>query len=119
MAVKKIRPSGDCVFAVAIIGVFLFCTVAIGNIEVSEIPTVQCISGLANGSIKDYSDYWRNVLHQVENSNEKDLVIDVDPEYLDRECIIDRVMIQEDPTDWVNTSMATVYGHDTVRIRRK
>ena len=104
---------------VAIMGIFLFCTVAIGNIEVSDIPTVQCISGLANGSIKDYSDYWRNVLHQVENSDDRDLVIDVDSEYLDRECIIDRVMIQEDPTDWVNTSMATVYGHDTVRIRRK
>ena len=118
-AIKKIRPSADSVMTVAIMGIFLFCTVAIGNIEVSDIPTVQCISGLANGSIKDYSDYWRNVLHQVENSDDRDLVIDVDSEYLDRECIIDRVMIQEDPTDWVNTSMATVYGHDTVRIRRK
>ena len=110
--------SSGALMSVTLMTVMLIATVGLHNIEFSDIPILQCISGLANGSIKDYSDYWRDVLHQVENSTENDVVIYVDSDHLERECIIDRVMIQEDPTNWVNTSMCTYYGHDTVRIVR-
>lgn len=118
LILKDIYLSRESIIVTSLISLLIFSTVAIDNVEISDIPVLQCASGLANGSIKDYSDYWRNVLHEVENSPEKNLVIEVDGEYLDRECIIDRVMIQEDETNWINTSMATFYGHDTVRIQR-
>ena len=115
---KDIVLSRESIIVITVISLLVFSTVAIDNVEISDIPVLKCAAGLADGSIKDYSDYWRNVLHEVENSPEKNLVIRVDGEYLDKECIIDRVMIQEDETSWVNTSMATFYGHDSVKIER-
>ncbi len=118
LKLRDIVLSPASTLVISIFAVFMVTTVAIDNVEISDIPVVQCAKGLADGSIKDYSDYWRNVLHVVETSDDKNLVIKVEGDYLDRECIIDRVMIQEDETNWVNTSMAAYYGHDTVRIER-
>ncbi|MCR4748594.1 MAG: hypothetical protein K5877_02135 [Lachnospiraceae bacterium] len=117
LKLKEVEFSTPNILMIIIMAFMMFTTVAIDNIEISDVPSFQCISGLADGSIKEYSDYWRDVLHQVERSEEKDLVIDVDRDHLERDCMIDRVMIQEDETDWVNTSMSIYYGHDTVKIR--
>jgi len=111
--------SSNSILVIVVMTLMLLTTVAIDTVEISDIPSFKCISGLADGSIKDYSDYWRDVLHQVENSEERNLVIKVDGDYIDRECMIDRVMIQEDETNWINTSMAVYYGHDTVKIIRE
>ena len=115
---KDIMMSKDMILVVSVFAIMLISTVAIDNVEISSIPSVQCISGLSDGSIKDYSDYWREILHQVENSKEKDLVIPVEGKYLECESIIDRVMIQEDETNWTNEAMAGFYGHNTVKIQR-
>ena len=110
----------NMIFILATSAVFLLFTNSIGNIEMSDIPCVQCIAGLADGSIKDYSDYWRGILNTVEYSEKgSDLIIDVDAVYLDMDCIIDRLGIQEDPSNWVNIAIADYYGYQSVAINRK
>jgi len=102
-----------------VITVFFFCSYSIAHIEISDIPSIQCTSGLLSGDIRDYSEYWFDILHQVEDADGGDVVIYVDREYLEEECMIDRCLFQEDPTNWVNNAAAVYYGYNSVRIECK
>ncbi|MCR5798886.1 MAG: hypothetical protein K6G69_02330 [Lachnospiraceae bacterium] len=113
-----VRLSGTHIMLCTIFIVFMITTVAIDKVEISEIPSLQCWKGLLSGEVKDYSDYWRDVLHQVEDAKGGDVVIYVDGEYLDKECMIDRCMFEEDPTKWVNTAASIYYGYNSIRLER-
>ena len=58
------------------------------------------------------------MLHQVEDAKGGDVVIKVKGEYMDRECMIDRCLFTEEPTDWVNNAAAVYYGYDSIRLER-
>lgn len=115
----NVTVSRETVFTLSLVMIIFISTYSIGNIEISDIPSVKCAVGLADGSISDYSRYWRSKIHQVETSPKGgDLIIDVEGKYLDEECIIDRFQLQEDTSNWVNLAVSQYYGYDSVRIRR-
>lgn len=94
----------------------LFCTVALRVVPFNSIPSVECALRLADGSIKDYSDYWRDVMHQLEESTDEDVVIDVERKYMYDKYMIDRCSLEENPEDYVNISCCTIYGHNSIRM---
>lgn len=116
---KNIKLNRDGILAIVVMVVVLFSTVTINQVEIANIPSVECAINLANGSIKDYSDYWHDVLHQIERSQDEDVVIIVDGDYIDRTCMIDRCMFQEDETNWVNQAASVFYDHSTIRLVRE
>ena len=112
----SVIPNKENLLAIIAIYVLLLVTVGLDNIELSDIPIVQCASGLATGEIQDYSNYWRNVLNVVRTTDEKEVVIAVDEEYLEKDCIIDRVMFQTDETNWANNAAAVYYNKSFIKL---
>ncbi len=97
----------------------LFSVYSFNNISISEIPSVKCAIQLADGSVKEFSDYWRGVLSIAADPDKKgDVEIGVDEKYLDmqEDVLIDRFQIQEDPDNWINIDVAKLYDHKSVRI---
>ena len=113
-----IRLSSKDILIIIISVVFFFTSYSVNNISISDIPTFKCMISICDGSVIDYSNYWRNIIHQVEdnaNSN-KELIIPVEKKYFEQECLIDRFMIQEDSNNWVNLAVAYYYGYESVKI---
>lgn len=87
-------------------------------VEDHSIPGIYCIENLANGNVKNYSDYWREVWRTVTNSPDEDVVISVDTDMLDCDEYVCRPWISENPNNWVNLSMTYFYHNNSIRIER-
>lgn len=109
-------PGKETMFTLIAVFVLILSTIGFRNIEVSQIPVVQCVAGLASGEVREYSNYWRNVLNTVRHSDESEVIITVDSEHMNKECMIDRVMFQTDETNWVNNAAALYYGKTSIRL---
>jgi len=116
LMLHNITPTKESLLTLSMVFCLILSTVGLSRIEISDIPIVQCISGLASGEIQDYSNYWRNVLNIVRNTDETEVIIPVDKEYLEKECIIDRVMFQTDETNWANNAAAIYYNKSYIKL---
>lgn len=118
LMLKGIVLKNEMLLVISVIAMLILSSETLTHVSIADIPSVQCTLRLADGSIKDYSDYWRGKLHEVENSSDSDVVLYVDDYYLDEEMLIDRVMFMEDPTNWANNAAAIYYGHKSIRVQR-
>ena len=116
LKLRKIEIEKSQLFTIILCMLVVFSTTTIANVSPGNVPSLHCWHSFLNGSVKDYSDYWKSVVHEIEDSDEANVVIDVPADYVDDDFLIDRVMLQEDETNWVNTCIAYIYGHETVRI---
>ncbi len=115
---KEVYLKKESMLVLSIISILMISSEALTHVSIDSIPSIQCIQHLSDGSIKDYSDYWMGKLHEVETTADREVVIYVDDYYMDESMMIDRVMFQEDPTNWVNTAASVYYGVDSIRVQR-
>ena len=111
-----LRPERKNVAVASVVVALLIVVASLASVHIGSVPSIRCIRGLADGSVKEYSDYWRNVWREVVTSTEADVVIPVESKYLEDNQLVCRPLISEDPNNWVNLSMTYFYGHNSVRI---
>lgn len=91
-----------------------------GKVLPKDVPSMECAIALADGSIKDYSDTWREVLHTIDRPHDTyELEIEIDGKYLDDEYLIKGCELKEDATYWGNFSAAAYYRYNSIKMVRK
>lgn len=84
-------------------------------VEDSSVPSIYCARNLANGNVKEYSDFWREAWREVASSPNEDVVIYVPERIGDMDEYVCRPLITEDPNNWINLSMTYFYMNKSVR----
>lgn len=102
--------------AFATVILILAAVTSVVSIEDSDIPSIKCTMALADGSVKDYSDRWREAWRQVANSRGEDVVVKMESKYVDAEEIVCRPLIVEDSQNWVNLAMTYYYMNKSVKL---
>ena len=71
-----------------------------------------------DGSTKEFSDYWLGTLHEVWNSNEKNVTILADSKYFDMEedMMLYRCNLHTDTENWINKAASELYGHNSISV---
>ena len=100
---------------VALIGfVFLliYSTLVYGQ-GISRLPWVQTVSAVRDA--KEIHDAWQECLIAIRDSEEQNVVVEVDKKYFDSP-VIQTPRITDDTENWKNGAAARLWGKETVAV---
>ena len=80
----------------------------------SDYPTIDMIKQIASGEIVAYAEYWEDVLDEIENSEDREVI--VIREEIKSNAFIKDIDISTDEKYETNVQIAKCYGKDSVRI---
>ena len=82
------------------------------------IPWDNCLHGTENdlrsGKIQQYSAEINSVVEEIRNSNDSNVIIEQMPT---APGSFREMQISQDPNNWVNTSLASYFGKESIRVR--
>lgn len=82
--------------------------------DISDYPTIDMIKQLVSGELVAYVDYWEDVLEEIENSEDRDVI--VIREEIRSNAFIKDPDISTDKEYETNVAIAQYYGKDSVCI---
>ncbi|MBR0172850.1 MAG: hypothetical protein IJQ21_08675 [Lachnospiraceae bacterium] len=89
----------------------LVACLSLNRTTILTLPQTCMLRNLANGSYRDYRQQIQTIMLELENSTEKDVVIDL-PEELDQ---YQNFLLSTDPDHYINHALRLAHGKDTVR----
>lgn len=107
----QVKMSNEFVWYMAICCSLFFCSLG-RTMPLDNYPTVNMLKQLTNGNIREVEQYWVSVMDEVEESKERDVVIER-ARRKSSSYIMDPA-IYASKEDYTNSVMAQYYGKDSV-----
>lgn len=68
--------------------------------------------------VKELHDFWQEELIAIRDSDESNMVIEVDPRYMQSD-ILSLPRLFWNVENWINVRIAQFYGKETVKVEEK
>ncbi len=115
---KGIRIGANGIIPIVVASFLVLTSYTINNISFKTIPAIKCTVQLLDGSMREFSEYWLDTLHEVWYSNEEDVLIIADSKYYDmeKEQMVRRCNLHKQTDNWINKAASELYGHNTILV---
>lgn len=82
-----------------------------------QIPCVQAIRQLMTGELKEYHREWNQALASIESTDETIVELEIPLDIYEKELVVMKPNLSENPEKWVNYSLAHLYGKEQVKLK--
>lgn len=96
--------------------ILLLYSTLVYNQNISKLPWSRTVAGIKE--VKETHDFWQEELIAIRDSGEKNLVIEVEPKYMQSD-ILSLPRLTGNVENWVNVRIAKFYDKETVKVEEK
>ena len=96
--------------------ILLLYSTLVYNQNVSKLPWSRTVAGIKE--VKELHDFWQEELIAIRDSRESNIVIEVDPKYIQSD-ILSLPRLSGNVENWINVRIAQFYDKETVKVEEK
>lgn len=112
---QSFQPYHIEVFMTGFVILLLYSTL-VYNQNISKLPWSRTVAGIKE--VKELHDFWQEELIAIRDSDESNMVIEVDPRYMQSD-ILSLPRLSWNVENWINVRIAQFYGKETVKVEEK
>lgn len=112
---QSFQPYHIEVFMTGFVILLLYSTL-VYNQNISKLPWSRTVAGIKQ--VKETHDFWQEQLIAIRDSNERNVVIEADPKYMQSD-ILSLPRLSGNVENWVNIRIAQFYDKETVKVEEK
>ena len=82
-----------------------------------QIPCVQATRQLITGELKEYHREWNLAIASIESTDETIVELEIPRDIYEKELVVMKPNLSENPEKWVNYSLAHLYEKEQVKLK--